>query len=95
MSDDELAIPEEHEVPVGTITVERMGDEWQVRFNVGVQHFDIGPRYETLQEGRWMQNQFKIAQQRFIRIVTGIASVDKKPEPEPSANDVEMTTDEP
>lgn len=39
------------------VRVEEKGDEWQVTLNVGVQHFDVGPRYETEDEAEWMSEQ--------------------------------------
>ena len=32
--------------------------EYQVVFRVGVQHFDIGPRYDVEKEAQWMLSQF-------------------------------------
>jgi hypothetical protein len=61
---------------IATITVEPRGEMWQVMFNVGVQHFSIGPEYETAEEARWMQKQLQNALQVFIKLTTGISTTD-------------------
>ena len=43
---------------VGLAYTKQYGDEWQAMFQVGVQYFHIGPRYETEEEAQWMSDQF-------------------------------------
>ena len=42
----------------GLVYTKRYGNEWQSMFQVGVQYFHIGPRYETEAEAQWMSDQF-------------------------------------
>lgn len=46
---------------LGHVQVYELGEDWQVRLTVGVQTFDIGPRYETQEEADWMCDMFIIA----------------------------------
>jgi hypothetical protein len=34
---------------------------FQVQFNVGVQYFTIGPKYETREEAEWVMEQLDVA----------------------------------
>jgi len=43
------------------VAVKQRGEEWQVTLNVGVQHFDVGPCYETEDEANWMSEQLSKA----------------------------------
>lgn len=49
--------------------------DYQVTFSVGVQHFDIGPRYDNLAEAEWFMSQFKGALDKFVKITTGVTLV--------------------
>jgi len=52
--------------PTGKVHLKGIGAEWQLEFSVGAQHFDIGPRYETLAEAEWFMNQFFVALNKMI-----------------------------
>jgi hypothetical protein len=53
-------------VDTGKVHLKGIGTEWQLEFSIGVQHFDIGPRYETLAEAEWFMNQFFVALNKMI-----------------------------
>lgn len=52
-----------------------MGDEWQCEFAVGVQHFHIGPRYETKEEAIWMCQMLGKALAKFVLLTTGVTLI--------------------
>jgi len=60
------------QTPLATVHIKGIGDEWQVEFTIGVQHFDIGPRYEKLAEAEWFMHQFNHALGEFVKINTGV-----------------------
>ncbi len=74
-TDNRMGVPQFDKL-VATITVEERGEMWQVMFNMGVQHFSIGPEYDVMEEAQWMQKQFQEFQQKFVKLVTGIDTVD-------------------
>jgi len=55
---------------------EKMGShettEFQVVFSVGVQSFEVGPRYDDEKEADWYMNQFSRALDKFVALVTGV-----------------------
>ena len=46
--------------------------EYQLVFSVGVQHFDVGPRYDKMSEAEWFMHQFRTALDKFVEISTGV-----------------------
>jgi len=54
------------------ISVEPRGELYQLTFTVGVQHFDIGPQYPTEKEAQWLLDMFMNAQEKFVKLVTGV-----------------------
>jgi hypothetical protein len=80
MSED-LKIYAPSEGPTAMIHIEeRMGEtdrrgeppiettDYQLVFSVGVQHFDVGPRYDNKAEVRWYQCQFAHALDKFVEM---------------------------
>ncbi len=78
---DDLKIHETDATPAAMAHIEeRMGPDdcrsgepiettdYQLVFSVGVQHFDIGPRYDNRAEVEWFLHQFTTALDEFIKI---------------------------
>lgn len=40
---------------------------YQTRLSVGVQHFDVGPRYETAKEAEWYAKQLRHALSELVK----------------------------
>ena len=51
------------------VHMECRATDWQIVFSVGVQHFDIGPAYPTVEEAEWFMNQFSFALGQFSGIL--------------------------